>query len=82
LLNKEKNDVMHGSKYNHLELDSCSKISLFLFADAAPLYASSKTSLSVMFSSIIELPQRVREAKENILVHSLIIGNFFKFTAC
>jgi hypothetical protein len=48
-----------------------------LFTDAAPLYASSKTSLSVMFSSIIELPQRVREAQENILVHSLIVGKYF-----
>jgi hypothetical protein len=32
-----------------------------------------------MFSSIIELPQKVREAKENILVHSLIIGNSIDF---
>ena len=74
MINKEKNDVMQGSKYKSLKVDGFSDVSLCLFADAAPLYASSKISLSVMLSSIMELPQRVREAKENIIVHSLIIG--------
>jgi hypothetical protein len=78
-LNKEKNDVMHGEKYKSCNFIGHSPISLCLFADAAPLYASSKTSLSVMFSSIIELPQKVREAKENILVHSIIVGNRIDF---
>ena len=64
---------MHGQKYKNLTVNG-TPISLCLFADAAPIYKSSKTSLSVMFSSIIELPQRVREAKENIIVHSLIVG--------
>ena len=64
---------MHGFKYKSKALDG-TEISLCLFSDAAPITASSKTSLSVMFSSILELPQRVREAKENIIVHSLIIG--------
>ena len=71
---REKNDVIHGAKYRSFAIIRVTDISLCLFTDAAPLYASSKTSLSVMFSSIIELPQRVREAQENILVHSLIIG--------
>jgi hypothetical protein len=68
---------MHGAKYKSFEINFASNISLCLFTDAAPLYASSKTSLSVMFSSIIELPQRVREAQENILVHSLKVGKYF-----
>jgi hypothetical protein len=70
---------MHGEKYKTCTFDGYSPIFLCLFADAAPLYASSKTSLSVMFSLIIELPQKVREAKENILVHSLIVGNRIDF---
>ena len=64
---------MHGLKYKNSNLTG-TEISLCLFSDAAPLQQSSKTSLSVMFSSIIELPQRIRESKENILVHSLIVG--------
>jgi hypothetical protein len=53
---------MHGIKYKDCNLMGKNQISLCLFADAAPLYASSKTSLPVMFSSIIELTQEVREA--------------------
>ena len=30
-------------------------------------------------SSIIELPQKVREAKENIIIHSILIGNLNDF---
>ena len=74
MINREKNDIMHGRKYKSFKIDG-TEISLCLSADAAPIYASMKTSLTVMFSSIIELPQRVREAKENIIVHSLIVGN-------
>ena len=32
-----------------------------------------------MLSSIIELPQRIRESKENIIIHSIIIGNSIDF---
>jgi len=70
---------MHGYKYKNQSIKA-TDINLCLFSDAAPLYGSSKISLSVIFSSIIELLQKVREAKQNIIVHSLIIGklkNFF-----
>jgi hypothetical protein len=67
---------MHGYKYKSKALGG-DAITLCLFSDAAPLYVSSKISLSVIFSSILELPQRVREAKQNILVHSLIVGRLF-----
>jgi hypothetical protein len=32
-----------------------------------------------MLSSIIELPQKVREAKQNVIIHSIIIGNVIDF---
>ena len=32
-----------------------------------------------MLSSIIELPQKAREAKQNIVIHSIIIGNTIDF---
>jgi len=64
---------MHGYKYKSTTSDG-NDVTLCLFSDAAPLYKSSKISLSVIFSSILELPQRAREAKQNILVHSLIVG--------
>lgn len=73
LVNIEKNDVMHGYKYQNKSFDN-TDVSLCLFSDAAPIYNSSKISLSVIFSSILELPQRAREAKQNIIVHSLIVG--------
>jgi hypothetical protein len=71
---------MHGEKYNTCTFDGYSPISLCLFADAAPLYTSSKTSLSVIFSSLIEsIIQKVQDSKENILVQSLIVGNHIDF---
>ena len=69
---------MHGHKYTNKSIDN-TDINLCLFSDAAPLYGSSKISLSVIFSSIVELPQRVREAKQNIIVHSLIVGKKMNF---
>jgi hypothetical protein len=64
---------MHGYKYQNKSFDN-TDISLCLFSDADPIYNFSKISLSVIFSSILELPQRAREAKQNIIVHSLIVG--------
>jgi hypothetical protein len=44
------------------------------------LYTSSKTSLSVIFSSLIEsIIQKVQDSKENILFKSLIVGNHIDF---
>ncbi len=70
MINREENDIMHGRKYKSLKIDG-TEISLCLFADAAPINASTKTSLSEMLSSIIELPQRIREAKEIIFFIAL-----------
>ena len=32
-----------------------------------------------MVSSIVELPQKVRESKQNLIIHSIIIGNSINF---
>jgi hypothetical protein len=43
-----------------------------MFYDSTPLLKSK--NLSVMFSSILNLPQRIREAKDNLIVHSIVMG--------
>ena len=32
-----------------------------------------------MVSAILELPQKVRESKENLIIHSIIVGNSINF---
>jgi hypothetical protein len=54
-------------------------LSLCLFCDGTPLVKSRNLSLWIMLCSILELPQNVRESKQNIIVHSIIIGNSIDF---
>jgi hypothetical protein len=74
----EFNDVLNGSKYQTV-LHNNNQISLCLFADSTPLVKSKNLSLWIMMSSILELPHKVREAKNNIVIHSLWIGNQIDF---
>ena len=78
---KENNyDIINSKKYKtYSNNDTTQYLSLCLFCDGTPLIKSKNVSMWIMLSSIMELPQRVRESKQNILIHSIIIGNTIDF---
>ncbi|CAF0800918.1 unnamed protein product [Brachionus calyciflorus] len=64
------NDVCNSNIYSQIE----NPISLILFADAANITKSSNTSMWAIFSTIVELPPIIRNAKKNIIIHTLWNG--------
>ena len=78
---KENNyDIINSKKYKtYSNNDPTQYLSLCFFCDGTPLIKSKNVSMWIMLSSIMELPQRVRESKQNILIHSIIIGNTMDF---
>jgi hypothetical protein len=64
---------MNGKKYKD-QYNYKKTISLCLFCDGTPLVRSKNLSLWVMFASIMELPQKVRESKNNTIVASFLVG--------
>ena len=69
---------MCGQKYRE-ESTNKSFLSLCLFCDGTLLVKSKNLSLWVMFASILELPQKVRESKNNMLVLSFLVGTLENF---
>ena len=69
---------MSGAKFKS-EKSTGKKISLCLFADATLLLKSKNMQLWVMVSSILELPRKVREAKNNIIIYRFFIGQLNDF---
>ena len=72
------NSKKYRSKINEFS-ENNKNLSLILFCDGTPIVKSRNLSLWVMVSSIVELPQKVRESKQNMIIHSIIVGNSIDF---
>jgi hypothetical protein len=71
-------DVLSGAKYT-AALSNHNAINLCLFCDSTPIVKSKNLQMWVIASSIIDLPHKIRESVNNLVLHSILIGNQFDF---